>query len=171
MEIIPSITEFRSMKTPMFTLFSIVLGLCTALSAVAAPQMPNEVRVGMLKFLNESSIALTEVIEAAEKVEDAVAAARVIDTYTSKFAPLLLELKALEARFPAYFAAIEELDDDADLGVPEIERARKRFEAMEGRLEAAMIKLFRFAAHPEMTAALRRMAEALGEEDDEDDDY
>lgn len=156
------------MKISVITLFSIFLGLCTALSA--APRMPNEVKMGMLKFLNESSIALTEVIESAEKVEDAAAAARVIDTYTSKLPPLLLELKALEARFSAYFAAIDELDDDADLGVPELERARKRYEALEDRFQAAMIRLFRFAADPQVMAALRRMAQAMGDDDDDDDD-
>lgn len=144
------------------------LGLCASLTG--APKMPDEVRAGFLKFLDEAAAVLTQVVEAAEKVETPAAAARVIDTYTVKFPPLLKELKALEARFPDYFAALEELDDDDDLGVPEVDRARKQHEALEDRFEAAMIKLFRFAADPEVSAALRRMAEAMGEDEDEDED-
>lgn len=136
----------------------------------AAPPVPPEVKSFMLKFMKEMVVNNRAFSSAVEKVNDPGQMARAIDAYRQSITPLIEGMVALEEKYRDFFRAMDDQDEDAKTGDPDIDAAQDVFEKNARDFGATMMKVMGMMDKPEVQAAMERLEQLMSRLDREDED-
>ncbi len=158
------------MKKTLFFVCLFMLFFFTANCLQAAPPVPPEVKSFMLKFMKEMVANNRAFSSAVEKVNDPGQMARAIDAYRQSITPLIEGMVALEEKYRDFFQAMDDQDEDAKTGDPEIDAAQDVFEKNAREFGATMMKVMGMMDKPEVQAAMERLEQLMSRLDREDED-
>lgn len=137
--------------------------------ALASKPIPPEIKSFIIKFSNQFGDAMEALTKVMDKAKTPEQMASALNSYSDKLEPLMADMATIEAKYPEFFEETDNEDDYYDDEDPDIEKATDRIDQKTEDMMESMVKILSHADHPEVKAALARLGEIMGEEDEEEE--